>query len=399
MTPRGLAIGPYTLVSALGAGLGPTSAALAGGVSGLVPQAATQPAMPACAIGPVADVDQMTLPAALAAYSCRNNQLALAALFADGFAATVTRLAQRIGAGRIGVVVGTSTSGIATTEAAYRQGLDADGRLPPGFPYRQTHNVFSVGDFTRRVLKTTGPAMVVSTACSSSAKAFGTAARLITGGVCSAVVVGGVDSLCATTLYGFGALGLLAPDRCRPFSADRDGISLGEAAGFALLASADLIDDTGLWLTGVGDSADAYHMTAPHPEGRGAQRAMAQALAMAAIPASRLDYIHLHGTGTPLNDAAEDLAITAIGAHQVPASSTKGATGHTLGAAGICAVVLTALAMRAQRVPGTVNTQVVDPRFQGRILTQAAPQPVHRALINTFGFGGSNCSLVIEDRL
>lgn len=395
MTTADLMIGPYTLTSALGAGLNPTAAALAAGLSALAPSALVSPAMPSCALGQVADLDQVVLPAALAAYDCRNNRLALAALLADDFGRDVARLARRIGAERIGVVVGTSTSGIAVTEAAYRRGLD-NGRLPADFPYQQTHNVFAVADFTRRVLGTTGPAMVVSTACSSSAKAFGTAARLIAAGICSAVVVGGVDSLCATTLHGFAALGLLAAGRCRPFSADRDGLSLGEAGGFALLAPAGLVCEADLRLVGIGDSADAYHMTAPHPQGHGARVAMAQALAMAAMPAADLDYIHLHGTGTPLNDAAEDLAIAAIGGQQVAASSTKGATGHTLGAAGICALVLTALAMRAGCLPPTVNTITVDPRLRSHILTRTRRQPLRRALINTFGFGGSNCSLVIE---
>ncbi len=389
-------IGPLTLVSALGRGLDATFAKLARGESGLAPHTTASGLV--CAVGRVSGVDDVVLPKTLARYDCRNHRLAALALETDGFAEAVGRLAGKWGAGRIGVVVGTSTSGIASTEAAYRDPAFAIANaLPATFPYRETHNVFACADFTRRYLGVKGPAFVISTACSSSAKAFATGARLIRTGVCRAVVVGGVDSLCDTTLYGFQSLGLLAPRSPRPFSADRDGIAIGEAAGFAILAAPGVLDDEGsMRLAGIGDSADAYHMTAPHPEALGAWEAMAAALGDAGWRASDLDYIHLHGTGTIANDAAEDLAIIKIGGRATPVSSTKGATGHTLGAAGACAVAIVGLAMRAGFIPGTTNTVARDPALQSALVLQGRLSPVRRVLINTFGFGGSNCSLALE---
>ncbi len=389
-------IGPLTLVSALGRGLDATFATLARGESGLKPH--TTAGGLVCAVGRVSGVEDVVLPRILARYDCRNHRLAALALETDGFSETVERLVRTFGAGQIGVVVGTSTSGIAKTEAAYRDPAFAvTDALPASFPYRETHNVFACADFTRRYLGLKGPAFVISTACSSSAKAFATGRRLIRTGICRAVVVGGVDSLCDTTLYGFQSLGLLAAKSPRPFSADRDGIAIGEAAGFAILAAPGVLGDGGgMWLRGIGDSADAYHMTAPHPEALGACEAMSAALADAGWRPSDLDYIHLHGTGTLANDAAEDLAIAKIGCHATPVSSTKGATGHTLGAAGACAVAIAHLAMREGFIPGTTNTLARDPLLQSALVLQGRLSPVRRVLINTFGFGGSNCSLALE---
>ncbi|HUW98367.1 MAG TPA: beta-ketoacyl-ACP synthase [Acidiferrobacter sp.] len=392
-----LEIGHTTLVSALGRGLKQTLATLRGDRSGL--QSYTAVGGLVCDVGRVSGVADVRVPGELSRYACRNNNLAMLALETDGFAEAVRRLMQKVGAERIGVVVGTSTSGIAATEAAYRDpNFGITGTIAPDFPYRETHNVFSSADFTLRYLGLKGPAFVISTACSSSAKAFGTATRLIRSGLCRAVVVGGVDSLCDTTLYGFQSLGLLSGTRTRPFSAGRDGISIGEAAGFTILAEPGVLEGAGMVLAGIGDSADAYHMTAPHPEGLGAWEAMAGALAAAHYDPSDLDYIHLHGTGTAHNDAAEDLAIQKLGCHETPVSSTKGATGHTLGAAGICAVAITELAMGAGFIPGTINTEARDPALQSALVLAGRRGRVRRALVNTFGFGGSNCCLVLEAR-
>lgn len=394
-----LEIGPLTLVSALGRGLDATFAKLAQGESGLEPYHTAGGL--ACAVGRVSGLDEVVLPKSLTRYDCRNHRLAALALETDGFAAAVGRLVREVGAGQLGLVIGTSTSGIASTEAAYRDSTFAIAdALPATFPYRETHNVFACADFTRRYLGVKGPAFVISTACSSSAKAFATGARLILTGLCRAVVVGGVDSLCDTTLYGFQSLGLLARGRPRPFSADRDGIAIGEAAGFAILAAPGILGDPGtLRLAGIGESADAYHMTAPHPEALGACEAMAAALTDAGWCASAVDYIHLHGTGTVANDAAEDLAIAKIGCRQTPVSSTKGATGHTLGAAGACAVAIAGLAVREGFIPGTTNTLARDPALQSALVLQGRSSPVRRVVINTFGFGGSNCSLALEGGL
>ncbi len=394
----GLAIHRYTVTSAFGRGLAAHRAGLMSGRSGLSAHALADGSP--CAIGRVAGLEDVAMPASLARYDCRNNRLALLALEADGFAESVAAAIRILGAGGVGVVVGTSTSGIGATEAAYRAPAFAErGALAADFPYRETHNVFSCGDFCRRYLGAKGPALVVSTACSSSAKAFGVAARLIASGTCRAVVVGGVDSLCDTTLYGFHSLGLLSPTGPRPFSADRDGIAIGEAGGFALVGPADVFGARGgLYLAGVGDSADAYHMTAPHPEARGACAAIAAALGGAGWRPEDVDYVHLHGTGTLHNDAAEDLGLAHMGLAAAPASSTKGAVGHTLGAAGICGAALVGLAMDAGYLPGTANTGARDPSFHSNLLLSGRPGAIRRALVNTFGFGGSNCTLALEWR-
>ena len=389
-------IGHLSLVSALGRGLDATFTKLIRGESGLQPY--TTASGLACAVGRASGVEDVVLPRTLGRYDCRNHRLAALALETDGFSEAVERLVRKLGASRIGVVVGTSTSGIAKTEAAYRDPAFAlADALPATFPYRETHNVFACADFTRRYLGLKGPAFVISTACSSSAKAFATGLRLIRTGICAAVVVGGVDSLCDTTLYGFQSLGLLAAKSPRPFSADRDGIAIGEAAGFAILAASGVLEDSGgMRLAGIGDSADAYHMTAPHPEALGAREAMSAALTDAGWHPSDLDYVHLHGTGTVANDAAEDLAITNIGCRATPVSSTKGATGHTLGAAGACAVAIAGLALREGFIPGTINTLARDPALQSALVLQGHFSPLRRILINTFGFGGSNCCLALE---
>ncbi|MHB8253563.1 MAG: beta-ketoacyl-ACP synthase [Acidiferrobacter sp.] len=389
----------YTLVSALGRGLKATFASLHSGQSGLQPY--TTAGGLACEVGRAAGIEDVVLPQVLSRYDCRNHRLTALALETDGFAEAVGRLVRKVGAQHVGVVVGTSTSGIASTEAAYRDPSFAEAdALPASFPYRETHNVFACADFTRRYLDLKGPALVISTACSSSAKAFATAARLIRSGTCRAVVVGGVDSLCDTTLYGFQSLGLLSRTKTRPFSADREGISIGEAAGFAILAPPGVLEEGGgIRLAGIGDSADAYHMTAPHPQALGAWEAMSTALSEAHWGPQELDYIHLHGTGTIHNDAAEDIGILKLGCQETPVSSTKGATGHTLGAAGICAVAIVGLAMREGFIPGTANTLARDPALRSALVLVGRASRVRRVLINTFGFGGSNCSLALEGGL
>jgi len=391
-----LIITRYTLVSALGRGAKAQLKALRANASGLRMRLLAG-GLPV-ALGEVCGLEDVIIPAHLSRYDCRNNRIAALALETDGLAEAVAQCVRSFGADRIGLVVGTSTSGIAQTEAAYRDSeFGQTGALRGDFPYRETHNVFSCADFTRRYLGLKGPAFVISTACSSSAKAFGTAARLLRSGSCRAVVVGGVDSLCDTTLYGFQSLGLLAKKGPKPFSADRDGIGIGEAAGFAIVMAAEDAQ-TGLYVAGIGDSADAYHMTAPHPEALGARAAMGGALTQAGWTASQLDYIHLHGTGTIHNDAVEDLAIRQLDCAAIPASSTKGAIGHTLGAAGICGVVLTAECMRGEWIAGTTSTEARDPLLGCNLVLSGRPGRINRALINTFGFGGSNCCLALEWR-
>jgi 3-oxoacyl-[acyl-carrier-protein] synthase I len=343
-------------------------------------------------IGRITGLDEQPITGSLAHWDCRNNRLALLGLQQDGFVHAVKQAQRRYGAERIGVLLGTTTSGILETELAYRH-RRADKALPDTVRYRHQQNLFSVTDFVRQYLELSGPAASISTACSSSAKVFASAARLIHAGLCDAVVVGGVDSLCFMTIYGFASLGLLSNEPCRPFDVARNGLSIGEAAGFALLERLEGYEGDVL-LLGYGESSDAYHMSTPQPEGKGAALAMVRALARAGLQETEIDYVNLHGTGTPANDGAEDEAVCRILGRHTTCSSTKGATGHTLGAAGILEAIIVVLALRHGFVPGTFNTEVLDPRLRARIILAGAPQRLSRAMSNSFGFGGSNCSLV-----
>jgi 3-oxoacyl-[acyl-carrier-protein] synthase-1 len=240
--------------------------------------------------------------------------------------------------------------------------------------------------------------MVISTACSSSAKVFAAAQRYIDAGLCDAALVGGVDSLCLTTLYGFNSLQLVSEQPCRPSDARRNGLSLGEAAGFTLLMRASDDDRGDVQLCGYGESSDAYHMSSPHPDGLGAQLAMQSALDRAGLSARDIDYINLHGTATPANDLAEGKAIAAMFGSDTPCSSTKGWIGHTLGAAGISEALFSLLAIRHGFLPQSLNTEQPDPAIPCRILTAREDRAPRRVLSNSFGFGGTNCSLILGAR-
>ena len=383
-----------TATTCLGSGLAPTLRALADGTSGLAPCRFESVDLPTW-IGEVTGVDDVRLPEALAHYDCRNNRLARLGLEADGFAEATRERIGQFGRRRIGVVLGTSTAGILQTELAYRRRDARTGALPDDFIYATTHNPFSVAAFVRDYFGLEGPAVVVSTACSSSAKAFAAAARMMACGVIDAAVVGGVDSLCLTTLYGFSSLELTSPQPCRPFDAERKGLSVAEGAAFALLEKPPAsLDADAVLLLGAGESSDAYHMSSPHPEGLGAQLAMTRALAAAGLAADDIDYINLHGTATPSNDAAEGKAVQALFGDRVPCSSTKGATGHTLGAAGAVEAAICALALRHGLMPGSVHTHRPDPALALDYLLVGRAAPLKRVLSNSFGFGGTNCSLV-----
>ena len=385
-----LAISSSTLTTALGAGRATTLAALQAGRSGLAPARFMNLALKTWT-GEVAGVDGVTLPAALRGFDCRNNRLAWLGLRQDGFADAVARARARWGAHRVAVFLGTSTSGLLHTELAYRR-REPSGALPADYDYAKTQNAHSLAAFTAQALGLEGPSWVVSTACSSSAKVFGNAARLIAAGLIDAAVVGGVDSLCLTTLHGFNSLELLSPDICRPWDAARNGLSLGEAAAFALLERE--CDAPRGWLLGVGESNDGYHMSTPHPQGAGAIAAMRGALADAQLQASAIDYINLHGTATPSNDAAEARAVAQVFGPGVPCSSTKGATGHTLGAAGGVEAVIALLAMRHGLLPAGLNVQQRDPDLHVDYLSENRHAPLRRVASNSFGFGGSNAVLV-----
>ena len=398
MTP--LYFGNATLVSSIGRGRQAHLSALQERQSGLQPCDFEGRKLPTY-MGRVEGVEEISLKSSLSHFTCRNNQLALLGLQQDGFQDQVAEARQRYGAHRIGVLIGTSTAGILETEHAYQHKDPVTGRLPTTFIPRgeYTQDAFSVAHFVRKYLKLTGPAVVISTACSSSAKVFATASRYLEAGLCEAVVVGGVDSLCLTTLYGFSALQLTAPGPCRPCDANREGLTIGEAAAFVFLEKAPIrrtLPTTAL--LGYGESSDSYHMSHPHPTGQGALLSMQASLDSSTLSPSDIDYIHMHGTATVANDQTEDRAIATMFQAQTPCSSTKGWTGHTLGAAGAVAVVLGDLCLEYGFLPGCLNTSTIDPTFSSQVLLENQERPIQNIMSNFFGFGGNNCTLILGKR-
>jgi len=382
----------FTSTSAAGRGSTALWHALQSGTSGLTPND-FGPTRLDCWIGRVAALESEPLEPDYQEADCRNNRLAWLGLRQDGFTEAVEGLKHRVDPRRIGLFLGTSTSGILSTEDAFRA-QRTTATFPASFPYRQTHDLFSVTAFVRHRLGLSGPAHTVSTACSSSAKVFGDAHRFIAAGLCDAAVVGGVDSLCLTTLFGFHSLALVSARPCRPFDRARDGISIAEAAGFMILEKAPRTSGDPA-LLGYGESSDAYHLSAPRPDGAGAVQAMTHALRRAGLEASDIDYVNLHGTATPLNDRLEAKALASLTGAETPCSSTKGWTGHTLGAAGITEAVIACLCLQRQWVPGTLNCGDLEPDLGIRVLQESCPAPVRRVMSNSFGFGGSNCSLIL----
>ncbi|MFS8064390.1 MAG: beta-ketoacyl-[acyl-carrier-protein] synthase family protein [Luteimonas sp.] len=347
-------------------------------------------------IGRIDGLDEAVLPAEYAAWECRNNRLAWLALQQDDILDTVVATRERHGATRVAIVLGTSTASIGETEDAYAR-LD-HGAFPADMARPNIHTPHSLGGFVQFATGLRGPCVTVATACSSSAKVFAQAARLIQAGVVDAALVGGVDTLCGSVLFGFNSLGLVSSAPCRPFDSARDGLSLGEAGGFAVLERSHdrgaRVGAEGLQLRGYGESSDAHHMSAPHPEGLGARLAMGDALARAGVAATRVGYLNLHGTATPANDAVEARAVAALFPDTLHASSTKGWTGHTLGAAGIVESVFAMLALEYGLLPGTLHSATRDPACGAQIHFENAERDIHYAMNNSFGFGGNNCSLV-----
>lgn len=388
MSSRPLRITAYSLCSAAGDGRHETLDALRNRRSGLtrndfgVSPIATW-------IGRVAGLEQQALPRELADWDCRNNRLAWRGLLADGFLDAARAARERYGSDRVAVVVGTSTSSIGASEEAYTR-LEAGGRYPADLRRPIIHTPHSLGDFVQHALWLSGLGVTVATACSSSAKVFAQAERLIRVGLADAAIVGGVDTLCGSVLFGFNSLELVSPEACRPFDVERRGINLGEAAGFALLEKAG----RGPWLLGYGESSDAHHMSTPHPEGLGARRALQEALVRARLAPAEIDYINLHGTASHKNDEVEARVVADIFPARAFASSTKAWTGHTLGAAGIVEAVISLLALEHGFLPGTLNSRNLDPACGPQIQRDNAEREARRALSFSFGFGGSNCVLV-----
>jgi len=385
-----LAVAAYTATSAMGHGLAAQRETLESMRSGLRPNDFGSAPL-ACWIGRVDGLEQAALPAEYAPWECRNNRLAWLGLNQDGFLARVQQARQRHGANRIGLFVGTSTSSIGATEEAYRR-LDADGNFPADMQRPAIHAPHSLAAFVAAALGLEGPCLTVSTACSSSAKVFASAQRMIALGLIDAAVVGGVDTLCDSVLFGFNALELVSTQPCRPFDLARDGISIGEAAGFALLQRVEAAPQAPR-LLGYGEASDAHHMSTPHPQGLGAGLALHAALARAGLDAAQVDYINLHGTASQKNDEVEAALVSRTFPATTRASSTKGFTGHTLGASGILEATVALQAIEHGLVPGNLGGDTPDPDCSPSFAWRNEQQPVRVALSNSFGFGGNNACL------
>ena len=335
------------------------------------------------------------VPARLAHFDCRNNRLAAAAL--SEIESDIKRIAERVGPRRVAVVMGTSTSGIADGEVAHAERV-ANGAWPQGFQY-SCQEIGNLAGFVADYLGLDGPAYTIAAACSSSAKVFASAERLIQTGLCDAAVVGGADTLCRMTLGGFDSLGALAKNYCNPFSRNRDGINIGEGAAIFLMTP----EESAVSLLGVGESSDAYHLSAPHPEGAGATLAMLRALEAAHLRPGQIDYINLHGTATELNDAMEGRAVNKIFGDRTPCSSTKSMTGHMLGAAGANEAAFLWLMLEPNFASGMVPPHIWDgeadpeiPRLNLAPMEFRLGHPERAAaLSNSFAFGGSNAAVVL----
>jgi len=377
-------------LSCLGRGHAAHVAALREGRSGLTPCDFPNARL-SCFIGRVQGIEDDPFPAQHVAYDNRAMRLAVAALAADGFEDRVRAACGRWGRRRVGLVLGTSTSGLDQLELAYLARSES-GRIAEDYSFRYHNDYHAVASFLIEYLAFEGPGYTVSTACSSSAKAIVDGVQLIRLGLCDAVLAGGVDSLCLTSLYGFDALELVSREPCRPGDRDRDGLSIGEGAGFVLIER----DGEGPHLAGYGETSDAVNMSTPPPDGAGAAAAMRLALARAGLAPGEVGFVKLHGTATPANDSSEGAAVATVFGASVPAASLKGMVGHTLGAAGALEAVLCLDAMEAGILPANVGLRAADPEIAIRPIEHARTAAARHVVSNAFGFGGSNCSLVLS---
>jgi 3-oxoacyl-[acyl-carrier-protein] synthase I len=380
-----LAITDYSVCCALGSTRGTVHGQLFRGASGLRPSPFPLPFAAPCGVLPEPLPD---LPARLRAYDTRQARLALAGL--EPLMAALGQAIARHGAARIGLVLGSSNAGLDTTERRYPV-YARTGRTLGRDALRMQHDFAAVLTIVRELTGVAGPAYFVSTACSSSGKAFASAARLIGAGLCDAVLVGGVDALCEMTVRGFRSLGVLAEEPCRPFSALHSGINIGEGAAMFLL---EREGDAPLALLGTGETSDAHHMTAPEPRGEGAERAMRLALDLAGLAPSQIDLINAHGTGTSQGDAAEATAIEQVFGTRVPVVATKAYTGHALGAAGAIEAALSLLTLEHGFAPESLGASPVDPRIVVDVVCDRREGVFRTVLSNSFAFGGSNVSVI-----
>ena len=395
MSLSALGIAAMGIASPIGTGKDAVARALFAGVRGLIPR-------DDLILGHTVHVGEVSgplppVPRELQSMECRNGRLMLASV--AEITESVEKAVRRFGRDRIAVVLGTSTSGIADGEAAYGA-VRQNGVWPADFHYRQ-QETGNLSEFVARALGLTGPAYTVATACSSSGKAFASARRLMRAGLADAALVGGADTLCRMTVGGFAALEAISGGLCNPFSRNRDGISIGEAAAVFLLTRAP----APVQFLGVGESSDAYHISAPDPDARGALMAMRAALDDAGLVPADIAYINLHGTGTALNDAMEGKAVHALFGSATPCSSTKAMTGHTLGAAAACEAAFLWLTLHPEYntdgcLPPHVWDGDADPSIPPLALANVGtrlPRDMGRmAMLSTsFAFGGSNVALVL----
>ncbi len=343
-------------------------------------------------IGRVSEVDDIQL----GTWQSRNNALAALGLEQGTIKETMSRLIKRFSSARIGLVMGSSTSSIDRTESAYTE-LNSEGRLTKSYQQPLVHNPSAPSLFVAHYIGITGPALTINTACSSSAKVFATATRWLNSGIVDAVLVGGVDTLCLSVLHGFDSLQLVSPNPCKPFDQNREGINLGEAAGYAVLMRPEEAEtDLDLLLSGYGESSDAHHMSHPHPDGLGAELSMTQALTMSGLEPSAIGYINLHGTSSRANDLIEGQLIERLFPKTTQCSSTKAWMGHTLGAAGITEGLIALDVLQTGVIPGSMNLENLDEQLNISIQAENKAAEVNHVMSNSFGFGGNNCTLLFS---
>jgi 3-oxoacyl-[acyl-carrier-protein] synthase-1 len=378
------------IVSPLGEGLEATRRGLfAGDSSGMRVESGWLPNAPAC-VGKVAG-ELAPLPAPLEEWDCRNNRLLAAA--AKQIRPAIDAALARHGAHRVALVIGTSTSGIASGEDAMAAKLK-DGAFPPAFSYKQ-QEIGGTAPLAARLLGVRGPAYTVSTACTSGAKALLAAKRLLDLGLADAAIAGGVDTLCRLTVGGFASLESTSPQRCNPLSRNRNGINIGEGAALFLLGR----DEAPVALAGGGESSDAHHLSAPDPEGAGAEAAMRAALAEAGAKPADIGYVNLHATATRKNDEMESRVMARVFPPGTPVSGTKPLTGHALGAAGALEAAFCWLALTDGRLPPHVWDGEADPDLPAlRVVAKGERLSSRFVMSNSFAFGGSNASLIFCGR-
>ncbi len=388
---QGTGITRQSLVTCLGRGRQIHVEALRSGRSGLAaPKEFDLPFD--CFVGEVSELSSLSFPSKCKGFDNRANRLALLALQTDEFEVAVREAMGKWGAARCGIVLGTSAAGMDHLECVYRK-LPEGASMPSNYRPEHHDSQNAIAAFLQSHLGLEGPVYTVSTACSSSAKALIDAHQLIDLGICDAVLAGGVDSLCLTSLAGFESLELVSRAPCKPCDVNRDGLSIGEAAGLVLVEKGA---EGCIRLRGYGESSDGTNMSTPPEDGAGAAIAIAQALKSSGFSADAIDYVNLHGTATPANDSAEAQAIRTVLGPEVPVSSVKGAVGHTLGAAGAVEAIISMMAIEEGLIPGNIGLENLDPSVMQNVAAICRDAQISAVLSNSFGFGGNNCALVFS---